>query len=141
VTYALIAKVAAHLIAGGTLSTHRHVVGPHRGAFDGLGEARFACAAHSGMLIDAWEAWDEAESPREDDRRGNLAAFVPQRRRDWSAFGAARAFVSVSNPNEVEKAIRISKERALLDACAPPSRRRIVIDVQRYNRRARWGAQ
>jgi hypothetical protein len=93
VSSVLIFQVATALLTGATLTTPRASVGPYRLATDSAAVARFACLDLQGAVVDAREAWVEIECHVPEDREGWAAEREVRTAHDWSAFGAARAFV------------------------------------------------
>jgi hypothetical protein len=79
-----IGKVAGVLLRGASIGTDTHVAG----MIASTGGPRWACVrVHDGSVIEVFHAVDEGRL----DERGPYA--ISKRERDWSAFGAARAFV------------------------------------------------
>lgn len=104
---ALVFEVAVLISVGAVLRTRTHVVGWV------TDRPRFACVdATDGKLIAAPEHWDETTSDgRKDDRQGKGAVWVKRTRQDWSAFGAARAFVGACKEADVKRAIKRARAR------------------------------
>jgi hypothetical protein len=103
VSHALTFKVAVALLAGRVLLSPSHSVGRYQTAT--TTELRFACLDLQGGVVHVGETWDEARAMAESDRRGWSAQFEPQHQHDWSAFGAARAFVAACSAEDVERAL------------------------------------
>jgi len=79
-----IGKVAGALLRGASIGTDTHVAG----VIPSAEGPRWACVrVHDGSVIEVFHAVDEGRL----DERGPYA--ISKRERDWSAFGAARAFV------------------------------------------------
>jgi plasmid stabilization system protein ParE len=79
-----IGKVAAVLLRGASIATETHGAG----VIESPDGPRWACVrVHDGSIIEVFHAVDEGRL----DDRGPYA--ISKRERDWSAFGAARAFV------------------------------------------------
>lgn len=79
-----IGKVATVLLRGASIATDTHVAG----VVESSEGPRWACVrVHDGSIIEVFHAVDEGRL----DDRGPYA--ISKRERDWSAFGAARAFV------------------------------------------------
>lgn len=102
-THALTFKVAVALLAGRALLTPSHSVGRYQTAT--TTELRFACLDLQGGVVPVGEAWDEGRAWAESDRRGWSARLEPQHQHDWSAFGAARAFVAACSTEDVKRAL------------------------------------
>lgn len=101
----LIFQVATLISKGAVLRTKTHDVGWV------TDRPLFACRKR-GVIVESLEAWDETTSDgREHDRRGNGAVWVKRTRQDWSAFGAARAFVGACKESDVERAIKRARAR------------------------------
>ena len=105
----LVFQVAALLTGGAIVYTHTHSAQ----AFDPKRHpGRFVCLTRSNDVVESLEAWDETTSDgRPHDRRGNGCVWVTRARQDWSAFGAARAFVSACKAADVERAIKRARAR------------------------------
>ncbi len=69
---------------------------------------RFICHDRAGGLVDAPELHDETTSMASagEDRRGAGCVWVTRTRHDWSAYGAARAFVSRCKVGEIEAELK-----------------------------------
>jgi hypothetical protein len=90
-----ISRVAFAILRGTRLGTESYVVGVLGGEED---PAQFACVrATDGRVVEVFQAFDEGRI----DERGPYA--ITHRERDYSAFGAARAFVdSVGSARAIE---------------------------------------
>lgn len=104
-TAALIFDVAAALLKGASLTASSATVGPYQFDVDDI--LRFACVDAAGKLVSAREEWDETRIHVATDRKGWSSEAMAVSRHDWSAFGAARAFVAVVG--EVETARILSR--------------------------------
>ncbi len=94
------------------LLTQTYVTTRSHTAFFDKGRGGFVCLDLKGRLVESLEAWDETTSDgRPHDRRGNGCVWVARARQDWSAFGAARAFVGACKAADVERAIKRARAR------------------------------
>lgn len=94
------------------LLTRTYVTTRSHAAFFDKSRGGFVCLDLKGRLVESLEAWDETTSDgRPHDRRGNGCVWVTRARQDWSAFGAARAFVSACKAADVERAIKRARAR------------------------------
>lgn len=96
----LIAAVAARLLRGAILWTPRHVVGP-----ESNGVAAWACLTlPDRKIVPVVERWKEGLESVE--------------QHDYSAFGAASAFVRVESPATVRRAlVALHKSHCKDEAC------------------------
>jgi hypothetical protein len=107
----LVFDVSVALLRGATLLAPRFSVGPYRLATDD-GEQRFACLDKAGHVVTAREEWDEIESHVDVDRSGWAAERLRREAHDWTAFGAARAFVAAAGEEDAAISLERAKEAA-----------------------------
>jgi hypothetical protein len=105
-----ISRVAFAILRGQSVSTESYVAGVLGGDED---PARFACVrVTDGRVVEVFQAFDEGGI----DARGPYA--ITHRERDFSAFGAARAFVDSVGP-EIALAALAERTQAAKAAARP----------------------
>jgi hypothetical protein len=118
-----ISRVAGAILCGGSLVTETYLVGPLPTGED---PAKFGCkSVRDGRMIEVFQAFDEGGL----DERGPYA--VTHRERDWSAFGAARAFVDSVGPKNAMLALKVWTEAKTAQRNATRPRPPVVIEVVR----------
>ncbi|WP_272422283.1 hypothetical protein [Polyangium jinanense] len=118
-----ISKVSGAILCGATLVTETYLVGPLP---TGEELAKFGCkSVRDGRMIEVFQAFDEGGL----DDRGPYA--VTHRERDWSAFGAARAFVDSVGPKNAVRALEAWHEAKTGQRNAARPRPPVVIEVVR----------
>ncbi|MRG90877.1 hypothetical protein [Polyangium spumosum] len=118
-----ISRVAGAILCGANLVTETYLVGPLPTGED---PAKFGCkSVRDGRMIEVFQAFDEGGL----DERGPYA--VTHRERDWSAFGAARAFVDSVGPKNALLALQAWTEAKTGQRTAPRARPPFVIEVVR----------
>ncbi|MDC0745644.1 hypothetical protein [Polyangium mundeleinium] len=118
-----ISKVSGAILCGATLVTETYLVGPLP---TGEELAKFGCkSVRDGRMIEVFQAFDEGGL----DERGPYA--VTHRERDWSAFGAARAFVDSVGPKNAMLALQALHEAKTAQRPAARPRPPVVIEVVR----------
>lgn len=120
-------SVAAAISMGAILIAPTHSVGPYRVAVQT--EAQWACLDKQGVPVVAVEEWTEMD-PYFTPAGKPFPLASGQRvesRQDWSAFGAARMFVSCVGPAAAMRALRRARgedesaaTRPVLSAKAEP---------------------
>lgn len=93
--YAAVANVASAILSGAVLMTPTHSVGRYVLATDN--ELRFACLTLQGSPV---------ESPEVEEHAVSFYEKTTETRHDWSAFGAAKAFVDEVGTIGAERALR-----------------------------------
>lgn len=97
----VLVQVAAAISVGAILIAPTHSVGPYRVAVQD--QAQWACLDRHGTPVVVYESWDEVvEAFWGLDREERC-------REDWSAFAAARAFVSAVGELAAMRALRKSR--------------------------------
>lgn len=93
----VIADVSAALLLGCVLMTPSHTVGRRCLAYSADDVLEFECVDLRGLLMESLEVEQHA-----------LSAWETEtiERQDWTAFGAAKAFVDAVGPRAAERALR-----------------------------------
>lgn len=90
-------RVAAAITRGAVVMSPTRSVGRYATATDAPDELRFACLTLQGSVVDAPEVEEHALSFHEK---------TTETRQDWSAFGAAKAFVDEVGTGGAQRALR-----------------------------------
>lgn len=93
----LVSRVAAAITRGAVVMSTMCSVGRYATATDPPGSLRFACLTLTGSVVEALEVEEHAVSFWEK---------TTEARQDWSAFGAAKAFVDQVGVKAAERALR-----------------------------------
>ena len=102
----LITAIAIALLRGATLLSRNYSAGPHRDADDARRVLRFACCNLRGEPFPSSEEWEEAYLA------GTEVDYLDAARDDWTAFGAARAFVALAGRLRAADALKELEEGA-----------------------------
>lgn len=103
-------QVAALISTGVTLRADGFTVGPYE-----LGGAAWSCVDGLGQPVPVVECWSETEpffSPITGQPIPALSGMRPEEQRDWSAFGAAKAFVEKVGEKPALKACESARKAA-----------------------------
>jgi len=116
-----ISRVSGVILCGGTLVTETYIVGALPTDEE---PAIFGCTStRDGRMIEVYQAFDEGGL----DERGPYA--ITHRERDYSAFGAARAFVDSVGPEAALTAVHALYERRAAQKIASRPRPAVRIEV------------
>lgn len=90
-------RVASAISRGAVVMSPTRSVGRYATATDAPGELRFACLTLQGSLV---------ESPEVEEHALSFYEKTTETRQDWSAFGAAKAFVDEVGTGGAQRALR-----------------------------------
>lgn len=125
-----VARIATEITLGAVVMSPTRSVGRYACANDAAGELRFACLTLQGSLV---------ESPEFEEHALSFWEKSTETRQDWTAFGAAKAFVDEVGTGGAQRALRkLEADRAKsTPAGAPTHRTAFVWTVQETDRDGR----